>query len=432
MKHSPPELEDDSQLFRRQAMEEQRAPAYGQIVLLPGGWSRWMAIAALALSVAAVLLIVQGSYTRRSTVPGQLMPSEGLIRVTSSQGGIVIERRVQDGQEVRKGDTLFVLSDDRAGPDDASYQREIGRQIEARRQSLEDDLRRIEIAKDQESAQLRRRADSLTGERVQIARQGELLRSRVKGAQDAVERYQQLFRQGFVSRDNLLAREGELIEARARQQGQIREAMALERDLVATQRDIDNLETRFATQRAELQRAVLLARQEFTELEARRRIVVAAPADGRVTLMQTDVGQRVEALRPVVHLVPLSASLVAQLYVPSRSAGFVKPGTPVQVRYDAYPYQKFGQHRGKVVAVSAAAVSAADLPPQLALQPAPGETLFAVTVALPGQTMGPAGRPLPLQVGMRVQADLLHETRRLYEWILEPLYATRARMDGGS
>jgi hypothetical protein len=32
---------------------------------------------------------------------------------------------------------------------------------------------------------------------------------------------------------------------------------------------------------------------------------------------------------------------------------------------------------------------------------------------------------------MRVDADLLHETRRLYEWILEPLYAARARVNNG-
>ena len=432
MTQSGPPIDDDSELFRREAMEAQRAPQYGQIVLLPGAWSRWTALAAIAIVIAAGVLIVQGTYTRRSTVPGQLVPSEGLIRVTTSQNGIVVERRVQDGQVVRRGDTLFVVSDDRAGPDAADYQRVIGRQVEARRQSLEDDLRRIGIAQEQEAAQLRRRSESLTSERVQVARQGELQQARVKGAEDAYGRYQQLFRQGFVSRDELLARESELTEARARLQGQRREVLALEREIVATQRELDNLRSRYETQRAELERAVLQARQEYTEIEARRRVVVAAPADGRVTLLQADVGQSVEPLRPLAHLVPESSRLVARLYVPSRSAGFVKPGTPVQVRYDAYPYQKFGQHQGRVVAVSAAGVTAAELPGQLALPAVPGETLFAVTVALPAQTLGAAGNPMPLQVGMRVEADLMHETRRLYEWILEPLYAARARMEGGS
>jgi hypothetical protein len=29
---------------------------------------------------------------------------------------------------------------------------------------------------------------------------------------------------------------------------------------------------------------------------------------------------------------------------------------------------------------------------------------------------------------MRLEADLMQETRRLYEWVLEPLFAARARV----
>jgi membrane fusion protein len=427
-----PPPDDDSELFRREALEAQRATPVGEIVLLPGVWSRWTALAALALVVAAGLLISLGSYTRRSTVPGQLVPDEGLIRVATPQSGVVIERRVSDGQAVRRGDALFVVSDDRAGPDAADYQRVIGRQIEARRQSLEDELRRIGLAEQQENAQLRRRAESLSSERTQVARQGQLQEARVKGAEDAYARYKALHREGFVSRDELLQRESELTEARARLQGQRRESLALERDIAATQRELDSLRGRFATQRAELERAVLQARQEYTEIEARRRVVVAAPADGQITLVQAEVGQRVDLARPLAHLVPKSSQLVARLYVPSRSAGFVKPGMRVQLRYDPYPYQKFGLHEGKVISISAAAVAASELPADGVPTQTAAEPLFSVAVALPAQTIGGIDGTLPLQVGMRLEADLMHETRRLYEWILEPLYAARARMDGGS
>jgi membrane fusion protein len=57
--------------------------------------------------------------------------------------------------------------------------------------------------------------------------------------------------------------------------------------------------------------------------------------------------------------------------------------------------------------------------------------MFAITVSLPEQQIGTSGQRMALQTGMRVDADLLHETRRLYEWILEPLYAARARVNNG-
>jgi membrane fusion protein len=422
--------DEELKLFRQEALDAQRAQQYGEIVLLPGAWSRWMALAALALVLMALALVTLGTYTRRSTVQGQLMPSEGLIRVTVAQAGVVVERRVTDGQQVQAGDLLFVVSGDRAGPDAQAYQQVIARQIEARRQSLEDDLRRLSLAEEQEAAQLRRRLESLSSERAQLRRQEQLQEQRVKGAEDAAARYQALARQGYSSRDELLVRESELAEARTRLQGQRREGLALEREMGTVQRDTDALRVRVASQRAELQRAILQANQEFTELEARRRVVVAAPAAGRVTLLQADVGQSVDAQKPLAHLVPAHSPLVARLYVPSRSAGFVKTGTSVLLRYDAYPHQNFGQQKGQVASVSAAAVATDELQVVAPRVATPAENLFAVTVTLPSQIMGSPERPLPLQVGMRLEADLLHETRPLYEWILQPLFAATTRTQG--
>jgi membrane fusion protein len=417
-------------LFRREALEALAPPQYGQIVLLPGASSRWLALAALCVVLALAALIGWGSYTRRSTVSGQLYPDEGLIRVTAAQPGVVVEQKVRDGQAVRRGDVLFVLSGDRVGPDAQDYQRGIASQIEARQRSLEDELRRLAGSERLEAEQLRRRITALQAERVQVTRQAGLQGERIAGAEDAVRRYQGLAEQGYVSRDELLTREAELGDLRGRLEGHRRDALAIDGELAVSQRDLDSLRLRYDTQRAELERAVMLTRQEFTEIEARRRVVVTAPADGQITLVQAEVGQSVDpAARPLAHLVPAAATLVARLYAPSRAAGFVKPGATVLLRYDAFPYQKFGQQVGRVESVSAAAAVAADLRGYTAAPETTAEPMFAITVKLPEQTIGAIGQRMPLQTGMRVDADLLHETRRLYEWILEPLYAARARVE---
>ena len=415
-------------LFRTEALEARSPQQAGEIVLIPGVSSRWIAMAALIVVLILSLLVGLGTYTRRSTVSGQLYPSQGLIRVTAAQPGVVVERQVRDGQLVKQGHVLFVLSGDRAGPDALAYQRGIASQIESRRRSLEDDLRRSAVAERLEQEQLRRRVGSLRAELEQVGRQANQIALRVKGAEDAFRRYEGLFMRGYASRDELLPKEADLNELRGRLQGSRRDALVLDRDLAAADRELEALPTRYASQRSELERAILLAQQEFTEIEARRRVVVAAPADGQVTLLQAEIGQSVDVGRALAHLVPASTSLVARLYAPSRAAGFIRPGEPVLLRFDAFPYQRFGQFSGKVLSVSTAAVTAIDIPgfmpgPELAGQP-----LFEIAVTLPEQSIGNAGRRLPLQSGMRVEADLLHETRRLYEWILEPLYTARSRV----
>ena len=120
---------------------------------------------------------------------------------------------------------------------------------------------------------------------------------------------------------------------------------------------------------------------------------------------------------------PEHSRLEARLYAPSATIGFVRPGNLVQLRYQSFPYQKFGQHEGRVQSVSNNAVSSSELAGFTSADIPPGEPVYAITVALTQQAVTAYGKQWPLQAGMRLDADVLQETRRLYEWVLEPLYS---------
>jgi membrane fusion protein len=415
-------------LFRHEAVEAKRPQVLGEIVLLPGSGSRWVAWLALALVAALVLLFAFGTYTRRSTVTGQLIPVQGLLRITVEQPGVVVETNVREGQAVSEGQLLLVVSGDRMGIDAAGYQRDMAAQIDARRRSLAADLARLDRDESSEVGQWRRRVASLADERARALRQAEQLAVQVQVAESTVERYRGLFAKGFVSRDELSDKESALAGARAGREGALRQSMALEREATAAQRELDAMKSRNAMQRGELERQRLLAAQEFTALEAKRRVLVTAPQAGRITLLRAEPGQSVEPQRPLVHIVPEGNRLVARLQVPSRAAGFVRPGTPVRLRYDAFPYQKFGQQEARVQSVSAAAAWPVESNASTGAGVASSapEPSYEVTVELPAQILH-NDSALQLQAGMRVEADLLHETRTLLEWMFEPLFAARER-----
>ena len=56
------------------------------------------------------------------------------------------------------------------------------------------------------------------------------------------------------------------------------------------------------------------------------------------------------------------------------------------------------------------------------------ESLYRITVDIAAQTINAYGKPQPLQVGMLLEADMLQDTRRLYEWVLEPLYSLTGKL----
>lgn len=51
------------------------------------------------------------------------------------------------------------------------------------------------------------------------------------------------------------------------------------------------------------------------------------------------------------------------------------------------------------------------------------KAFYRVTVALDSQTVAVYGYSQPWQAGMLLEADIVQDKRRLYEWVLEPSYS---------
>jgi len=409
-------------------LKARSARSLGQIILTPHPRTTWLVVIAAVLGLLVVLFLTFGTYTRRATVTGQLVPSTGVIRVHTPQAGVVLERKVNEGQVVQKGDVLFVLNSDRLGPGARELQADIGQQVDERRRSLEAELARNKGVEAAEIGHLERRAGTLRAEQQSIERQMEQQRIRLKLAEDARKRYQGLADQDYIAREQLFQKEAELSEQQSRLQALERDALVAQRELATTLREIENTRVRYANQNGLLERGVSSAQQELTEVEARRRVVITAPESGRATLVSGEAGQSVDTPRPLLNLVPSDAKLEVRLYAPSRTMGFVRPGDAVLLRYQSFPYQKFGQHEGVVASVSNNAVTSTELAGFQIPDVPPGEPVYAIVVTLKAQNVTAYGKQWPLSAGMRLDADILQETRRLWEWMLEPLYSITGSM----
>lgn len=421
--------QNSERLFREEALAAQRTQLLGQIILTPRVSLFWVSATAALMALTIILFLIFGSHTRRVSVTGQLVPAGGLIRVYTPQAGVVLEKHVSDGQAVTKGQLLYILSSDRTGEGARELQADIARQVGDRKLSLEKEIERSRQVQDDELASLTRRADTLRAESSAIAAQMEQQRTRISMAEDTVRRYRGLADQDFIAREELLQKEIDLTEQRSRQRGLERDALGVRRELDQVQQELVATRLRHANLLAQLEREVSSTDQQLTEVEARRRVLVTAPETGRATLVAAEVGQTMDINQPLLTLLPDSGELRARLYAPSSSIGFVKPGDTVLLRYQAFPYQKFGQQEGTVETVSTSAVASIEL----AGLPAPAQNtadpLFAIQVKLRSNTMAANGEQRPLQAGMQLEADILQERRKLYEWMLEPLFSVTRRIE---
>ena len=133
------------------------------------------------------------------------------------------------------------------------------------------------------------------------------------------------------------------------------------------------------------------------------------------------MGQLADPKRMQLEIVPLSASLRAELFFPTRAFGFVRPGQEVRILYDAFPYQKFGTYRGTIAKVSQSILTGNDAIGPVALR----EPAYRVTATLERPDIDAYGQKVPLQPDMLLKADVILDRRSLMTWLLDPLLSAR-------
>lgn len=415
-------------LFRPEALRARQDTALGTIRLAAPPHAGTVTVVALVIAAALVGYAVEGEVTRRARVVGVLAPVLGSLPLVAGAAGVLLERRVAEGQAVEAGEVLFVIGTDRIG-DEGAAGALVAAHIAHRRATLLEERRlRLRQAAQRREA-LRERQQALEAEHRQALREVALAERRAALAERTAQGHAQLAEQGYLPRLQGQARQEELLELQARAEAARRAALALQRERLGLQRDLQALDAQRDTELAQLDRQLATLAQESRENEARRRQLVVAPRDGTVSALALDAGAAVAAGQTLATLVPPSA-LEARLYAPSRSAGFVQPGQPVWLRYAAYPPARFGLARGTVATVALAPLAPNDLPSgsqQALLQAArSAEPLYRISVALAAQHVLTEGRLLPLKPGMALEADLVQDRRAVWEWLFEPLLAARA------
>jgi len=411
-------------LFRSEALEHVTARQYGTVILASPISHRFLTALFVGIALCIVAFFILFSTTRKAHASGVLLPTTGVIRVTPKQGGIVTGKRVKEGEAVRAGQVMFILSSERSSGSSASTEKKISVLLERQLTSLRSELKQSELQGAQRIAAAQQRARAIAAEGEHAQGQIELQKRRVSLAEQAFERYSELESTKYISSAQLQDKQGELFDQRQRLADLERLHAGSQRELAAVQAELNDLRLQAQREVSALDRNASTLEQNLTENEARREILVRAPVDGVVAALSGEVGQTIAAGSTLASVLPQGARLEAEIYVPSRSIGFVKPGMQVLLRYQAYSYQKFGQCRARVREVADTSM----LPQELGLpQNAATEPLYRIRLALDSQTIQAYGKHLPLKSGMVVDASIHLDHRRLYEWILEPLFSVTGR-----
>ncbi|SEK85517.1 membrane fusion protein [Roseateles sp. YR242] len=412
-------------LFRAEAQAAQQQAWLGSVQLHRPATLRWLSILALGGVIAVGAFLFTTEYTRKARVNGLLVPERGVVRLSVPQSATVLARPVQDGQQVQEGDVLFVLSLDSADPTGDG----LSQTLRERERSLDAAQAQQRALAQRQAASLKDRLETLQNTLRQADAELQLHTQRESLSQESLRRLESLAKDQFVSSAQVQAKREELLGLQAQRQSLARERENLHREGLGLQAELLALPLKTEVQQGEITRDLAALKAQGIETEARKRLVIRAPSDGQVSTVLATPGQMVQAGAQLAALLPARTPMQAHLYAPSSAVGFLRPHQAVRLRYQAFPYQKFGQQEGEVLQVSRTPLPAAELA-QLGLPAAmaQGEPMYRITVQLQRQSVEAYGQDQALSPGMLLEADVLLERRRLIEWIFEPLLSLARRV----
>lgn len=417
-------------LFRKEVFDAKKTEWIGDIILSRPFSFTVLTTCSLFFALVIVTFIIWGSYTKRSTVLGQLIPISGLIQVYTTQTGIILKKNVYEGQIVKKGDILFTISTASYG-EQGSIADGLAKQTQLKEQSIRNEIARMRFIHQDEKRTVNNQINLLKGTLVKVDNLIANQRERVKLANKNQQRYRNILHENAISHEEFEARKINYLDQLAQLESLEREKLSLEKQLMEQKISLSGLENRQNNETEQLERLLSSNTQELIEIKSKQHIAIQANASGVIGTINAEVGQFVDLSKPLLTILPENSPLIAQLYVPSRAIGFIKKGDQVLLRYQAYPYQKFGHAKAQIISVAKTALASQDLQTIGNISPQEqinNEPIYLVRAKLDKQLVRAYGQDKPLQVGMTIEGDIMHEERKLYEWVLEPLFSITGKL----
>jgi len=337
----------------RQRLESKTPPAVkiimATLLLLVGAAVIWAVMAKASLVVIA---------------PGRIRPTESPNRVYSAVSpfleGRVVEALVKEGDQVNKGDLLLRL-------DTSLIDNEIAKQtytIESGNAELAELYKlstlldeRTKVAKEQATAEL----NHLLAEHERAVKRQE---SEIRRATATLAKSQDHARRTRLLFNKKVAVEASLIEAQAQLTQDVealeQAKLPLDEGAIAVRRQALQLVDRehhlkHAEQMARIavrEGAVKAAQKELaTRQYERQHAKLSSPIDGVIVKGNIKVGDMLKRGEPVLEIAR-EDSLRFDAQVSTEDVGDLREGMPVNLKLDAYDFQKFGTLAGKVCYIS--------------------------------------------------------------------------------
>lgn len=416
-----------SALFREEVVESRKQRLHGDVLLLPKPSHNIITYFLLLWVCLIIIWLLASHYSRKETVIGWLEPPEGIVRIHADTAGTVAKVFVREGESVVKGQPLLMIGDEHILASGDNLHENMLKEYLSQQGMLQQQIARTESSYQSRLQDFSQKILSAQQDLSLISGQLTIISERYSLVSGQVERYRRLKRDGFVANADVEGAVAQELALKNERQALLRDQLFQKSSIVQLQNQKNLLPDENSNTQDQLRTRLSDLEQKINQINSNSLRIINAPRSGVVNNLQAREGQQITIAGniPLLTLFPDGALLSAQLLIPVRSAGFIEKGQALAIRYDAFPYQKFGIYEARIEQISKTLL----LPNELLNVPVvTEEPVYRVNATLKQSGVRAYGKDFLLKPGMTMSADINLGDRTLVEWIFEPFYSLKGRL----
>ncbi|MGE6407296.1 MULTISPECIES: HlyD family efflux transporter periplasmic adaptor subunit [unclassified Psychrobacter] len=363
--------------------------------------SIWIAL------IGIVILIVWASFAKIDQVTraqATVIASARTQEIQASEGGILTQLAVTEGEEVKAGQLLVVLEEERAkAAVDNSASKTAALTAKLARLNAEIFEKPLVFPKGVQDY-----PEYVQNQRALYNRRRQAINEEVS----SLEKMLVLARQELRMNEPLL-KYGDVSQA---------DVIKLSRQVADIEAQINNKRNKyFEEAQAEMTKAQEELDTELEQLRDRAQVLeekrLMAPTEGKIkNINVTTIGGVVKPGEVIMQILPTSSDLVIDAKVSPADIAYVKEGQEATVKLDAYDYSIFGAMKGTVNYIS---------PDTLMEQTPKGEEpYYRVLIVINGAEFKGRGDEIVIKPGMTASVDIKAMERTVLSYLTKPITKT--------